>query len=268
MAPDVLKAGKPMMIGGTDPALTHQGNPWLFRCRPNDTYSAKTIFAYGNADHRQEEMGAGALHRRVRRGRQERVHRQPEGSRDRAGAGAGLHQPAGRLHAGGAGGAPVRRRHPVHLLHVRDRSAACSRASCARWACASPGWARRPSPTSARSTLPARRCTARSASPTTRSAQGPPRPPSPRNTAPCARTTRTTRPPGRTTRPRSCATPSTPPAARDPGKVRAAILALKGYAGAEGEYDYDANGDGLHGYNVVRNEGGKIVFDKRIDFPA
>jgi len=47
MAPSVLKEGKPMMIGGTDPKLTHQGNRWLFRCRPNDSYSAKTIAAYG-----------------------------------------------------------------------------------------------------------------------------------------------------------------------------------------------------------------------------
>jgi branched-chain amino acid transport system substrate-binding protein len=35
MAPDVLKLGKPVMIGGTDPALTHMGNPWFFRFRPS-----------------------------------------------------------------------------------------------------------------------------------------------------------------------------------------------------------------------------------------
>ena len=35
------------MIGGTDPQLTHMGNPWLFRCRPNDTYSARVIADYG-----------------------------------------------------------------------------------------------------------------------------------------------------------------------------------------------------------------------------
>src|SRR6266404_6663841 len=29
MAPDVLKLGKPVMIGGTDPTLTHMGNQWL-----------------------------------------------------------------------------------------------------------------------------------------------------------------------------------------------------------------------------------------------
>ena len=47
MAPDALKVGKPMMIGGTDPSLTHMGNRWLFRCRPNDSYSAKVIAQYG-----------------------------------------------------------------------------------------------------------------------------------------------------------------------------------------------------------------------------
>src|ERR1035438_892475 len=47
MAPDVLKIGKPVMIGGTDPALTHMGNPWLFRFRPNDSYSGSVIADYG-----------------------------------------------------------------------------------------------------------------------------------------------------------------------------------------------------------------------------
>src|SRR4051794_18757541 len=47
MAPDILKVGKPVMIGGTDPQLTHMGNPWLFRCRPNDIYSARVISDFG-----------------------------------------------------------------------------------------------------------------------------------------------------------------------------------------------------------------------------
>src|ERR1035437_5898022 len=46
IAPDVLKIRKPVMIGGTDPELTHLGNPWLFRFRPNDTYSARVIADY------------------------------------------------------------------------------------------------------------------------------------------------------------------------------------------------------------------------------
>ena len=52
----------------------------------------------------------------------------------------------------------------------------------------------------------------------------------------------------------------------DPEKVRQAILAVKGYAGAEGTYTFDKNGDGLHGYNIVKNNNGTLVFDKHIDF--
>ena len=52
----------------------------------------------------------------------------------------------------------------------------------------------------------------------------------------------------------------------DPGKIRDAILSTKGYKGAEGEYNFDQFGDGLHGYNIVRNEKGTIVFDKHIEF--
>ena len=47
IAPDVLKVGKPVMIGGNDPALTHMGNPWYFRFRPNDLYSGSVIAEYG-----------------------------------------------------------------------------------------------------------------------------------------------------------------------------------------------------------------------------
>src|ERR1700738_1312029 len=47
VAPDVLKRGKPVMIGGTDPTLTHMGNQWLFRFRPNDSYSGRVIADYG-----------------------------------------------------------------------------------------------------------------------------------------------------------------------------------------------------------------------------
>jgi branched-chain amino acid transport system substrate-binding protein len=52
----------------------------------------------------------------------------------------------------------------------------------------------------------------------------------------------------------------------DPQKIRDALLATKGYKGAEGEYNFDQFGDGLHGYNIVRNDKGTIVFDKHIEF--
>ncbi len=54
----------------------------------------------------------------------------------------------------------------------------------------------------------------------------------------------------------------------EPEAIRNAILAIKGYKGLEGTYEFDRNGDGLHGYSVVRNEAGKIVFIKRVDFPV
>src|SRR5579863_7075640 len=47
VAPDALKLGKPVMIGGTDPGLTHMGNPWLFRFRPNDSYSGRVLADFG-----------------------------------------------------------------------------------------------------------------------------------------------------------------------------------------------------------------------------
>lgn len=47
VSPTVKKAGLPMVVGGTDFSLTHSGNPWIFRARPNDGYSAKVIADYG-----------------------------------------------------------------------------------------------------------------------------------------------------------------------------------------------------------------------------
>jgi len=52
----------------------------------------------------------------------------------------------------------------------------------------------------------------------------------------------------------------------DAGKIREAILSIKKFPGAEGEYNFDQNGDGLHGYNIVKNDKGNIVFDKHIEF--
>ena len=51
-----------------------------------------------------------------------------------------------------------------------------------------------------------------------------------------------------------------------PEAIRKEILAIRGFKGAEGEYNFDKNGDGLHGYNVVKNEQGKLVFVEHISF--
>ena len=51
-----------------------------------------------------------------------------------------------------------------------------------------------------------------------------------------------------------------------PDEIRKEILAIRGFKGAEGVYNFDKNGDGLHGYNIVKNEKGKIVFIKHTAF--
>jgi branched-chain amino acid transport system substrate-binding protein len=52
----------------------------------------------------------------------------------------------------------------------------------------------------------------------------------------------------------------------DPEAVRKAIVGIRGYTGAEGVYNFDESGEGVRGYNVVRNDNGKVVFIKRVDF--
>src|SRR3954464_2800622 len=52
----------------------------------------------------------------------------------------------------------------------------------------------------------------------------------------------------------------------DANAVRAALLSTKGLKGVEGTYNFDQNGDGVHGCNVVRNEKGKVTFIKHIEF--
>jgi branched-chain amino acid transport system substrate-binding protein len=52
----------------------------------------------------------------------------------------------------------------------------------------------------------------------------------------------------------------------DPDAVRKAIVGIRRYIGAEGVYNFDESGEGVRGYNVVRNDNGKIVFITRADF--
>ena len=49
-------------------------------------------------------------------------------------------------------------------------------------------------------------------------------------------------------------------------RLREALLAIRGFEGAVGTYNFDENGDGLRGYNIVRNDQGKVIFDRHISF--
>jgi branched-chain amino acid transport system substrate-binding protein len=48
--------------------------------------------------------------------------------------------------------------------------------------------------------------------------------------------------------------------------VRTAMLGIRGLKGVEGTYNFNPNGDGVHAYNIVKNEKGKVVFIKHIEF--
>jgi branched-chain amino acid transport system substrate-binding protein len=52
----------------------------------------------------------------------------------------------------------------------------------------------------------------------------------------------------------------------NPEAVRKAILGIRNLKGVEGTYNFNSNGDGVHGYNIVKNEKGKVVFIKHIEF--
>ncbi|MBV9813539.1 MAG: ABC transporter substrate-binding protein [Acetobacteraceae bacterium] len=54
----------------------------------------------------------------------------------------------------------------------------------------------------------------------------------------------------------------------DPQKIRSAIIAIKGYKGTEGTYNFDENGDALRGYNVAQNSSGDMKFEKHIEFQS
>jgi len=46
--------------------------------------------------------------------------------------------------------------------------------------------------------------------------------------------------------------------------LRKAILGIQKFPGAEGEYNFDQNGDGLDHYNIVQNEKGNIIYFKTL----
>ena len=267
MAPDVLKVGKPMMIGGTDPALTHMGNRWLFRCRPNDSYSAKVIAQYGIDTLGKKKWAV--------------VH-----STDAFGTG-GMKAFTESLKASGLEPALVQGYTnqqadftPVALA-VRQSGAdvLCSYftfetdigvfARQLRQLGVRIPWVGSPSITN----ISALNLAGASLYGTFGVADyAVDSSPASKTFADKYQAVRKALPDNQSSWAYDALTvlgrAITDAGSTDPEKLRTAILAIKGLDGAEGQYNFDANGDGLHGYNVVRNENGKIVFDKHIDFPA
>jgi branched-chain amino acid transport system substrate-binding protein len=264
MAPDILTTGKPVCFGATDPTLTKMGNPWLFRFRPNDSYSGRVIASYG-----VETLGRknwAIVHSTDAFGRS--GFKALSGALDKIGAKVLTDQGYPNqsqdftpvVLAIKSSGADIigsyslendlailarqLRQLGVTLPWVGSASivttAALKLAGPALWG--TYGVADYAIDSSPEAKEFARLYTAVSKiqpdqnSAWTYDAIG----------VLCASINKA--------------------GSTDPGKIRDAILSTKGYKGAEGEYNFDKLGDGLHGYNVVRNEKGIIIFDKHIEF--
>jgi branched-chain amino acid transport system substrate-binding protein len=265
IANDILKTGKPVCFGGTDPTLTKMGNPWLIRFRPNDTYSARVIAAYGVATlgkknwalvHSTDAFGMSGF-------------KALSAALDKIGAKVATDQGYPNqspdftpvvlaIKSSGADiiGSYITYENDLAIFARQLRqigvtipwvgspttvnTASLKLAGSALWGTyAVADYAADSSPEAKEF---AKLYTAASnAAPDLQSAW-----------------------PYDAIGALSAAINKT--GSTDPGKIRAAILSTKGYKGAEGEYNFDEFGDGLRGYNIVRNEKGVIVFDKHIEF--
>jgi branched-chain amino acid transport system substrate-binding protein len=264
MAPDILTTGKPVCFGGTDPTLTKMGNPWLFRFRPNDSYSGRVIASYGVETlgkknwaivHSTDAFGtsgfkalSAALDKIGAKVLTDQGY--PNQSQDLTPVVLAIKSSGAdiigsySLENDLAILARQLRQFGVTLPWVGSASivtrAALKLAGPALWG--TYGVADYAIDSSPEAKEFARLYTAVSKiqpdqnSAWTYDAIG----------VLCASINKA--------------------GSTDPGKIRDAILSTKGYKGAEGEYNFDELGDGLHGYNVVRNEKGTIIFDKHIEF--
>ena len=265
MAPDILKTAKPVCFGGTDPTLTKLGNPWLFRFRPNDSYSGRVIAAYGAETlgkknwaivHSTDAFGTGGSKALTE-------------ALGKAGATVAIDQGYPNqsqdftpvVLAVKSSGAEI-----IGSYFTFDNDLAIFARQLRQLGVTIP-WVGSPSIIVAGAV--------KLAGPALYGTYG------------VADYAVDSSPEAKEFAQLYGAVSNIPPdnysswtydaigvlcaaiakaGDTDPDKIRAAILATKGYKGAEGEYNFDSFGDGLHGYNIVRNEKGSIVFDKHIEF--
>jgi branched-chain amino acid transport system substrate-binding protein len=265
MSPDILTTGKPVCFGGTDPALTKMGNPWLIRFRPNDSYSGRVIASYGVETlskknwaivHSTDAFGVGGL-------------KALSAALDKIGAKVAIDQgfpnqsqdfTAVAL-AIKSSGADI-----IGSYFTFENDLAIFARQLRQLGVTLP-WGGSPSIVATGAL--------KLAGPALWGTYG------------IADYAVDSSPEAKEFAKLYSAVSNVPPdiysswtydainvlcaainkaGSIDPGKIREAILSTKGYKGAEGEYNFDEFGDGLHGYNIVRNEKGTIVFDKHIEF--
>ncbi len=265
MAPDILKLAKPVMIGGTDPQLTHMGNPWLFRFRPNDIYSARVIADFGVNTlklrkwaivHSTDAFGTSAMKNLTEELKKRDVtpvlvQGYTNNSQDFTPVALAVKQ----------SGADVL---GTYMTFEPDQGIFAKQLRQLGVGIAWVG-----SPTTVTGTA------LKLAGPALYGSYA------------VVDFNRDSSPAAKSFAAKFEATYKTTPdvfaswsydavnvlalainraKSLDPQAIRIAILSVKGYKGAEGTYNFDANGDGLHGYNIVKNNDGNIVFNKHIDF--
>jgi branched-chain amino acid transport system substrate-binding protein len=265
MAPDIQRTGRPVMIGATDPQLTHMGNPWLFRCRPNDSYSARVIADYGVNTlgkkkwaivYSTEAFGTNGMKNLVEALKglgvePALVQGYTKNSEDFTPVAFAVKQ----------SGADVM---GTYMIVGPDQAIFARQL---RQLGVNIAWIG--SPTTVATTV------LKLAGPALYGSYA------------VSDFAADSSPAAKEFAAKYEATYKSAPDFRgawtydavhvlalaidnakslEPQKIREAILSVKGYVGAEGTYNFDQNGDGLHGYNIVKNDNGKIVFIKYIDF--
>jgi branched-chain amino acid transport system substrate-binding protein len=265
MAPDILKSGKPVCFGGTDPKLTKMGNPWLIRFRPNDTYSGRVIASYGVETlgkkkwaivHSTDAFGVGGFNAlSASLGKLGAKVVLDEGYPNQSQDFTPIALAIKSSDADVIGSyttfdndiaifARQLRQLGVTLPWIGSPSivvaGAVKLAGAALWGTYGVADFAVDSSSEAKEFAKLYGEVSKASpdiySSWTYDAIG------------------------------VLSAAINKAGSTDPDKIRAAILATKGYKGAEGEYNFDEFGDGLHGYNIVRNDKGTIVFDKHIEF--
>src|SRR5271169_1863942 len=264
MAPDVLKLGKPVMIGGTNPDLTHMGNPWLFRFRPNDSYSGRVIADYGVNTLGKKKWAV--LH-----------------STDAFGTAGGKALNAALEKLGSPavldqGYANQSQDFTPVVLAIKQSGADILGsyftfendlgifARQLRQLGVNIPWVGSPSIvniTALKLAGPALYGTFGVADYAEESSDAA------KTFGKIYRDAVKVAPDNQSSWPFDAinvlSAAINKAGSTDPATIREANLATKKFAGAEGEYNFDQNGDGLHGYNIVKNDKGNIVFDKHIE---
>ena len=265
MAPDVIKAGKPFCLGGTDPVLTQLGNPWIFRFRPNDSFSARVIAEHGVSGLGKKKWaivhstdafgtsGAKALTESLTKAGAQVLLDQgyTNQSQDFTPVVLAIRQ----------SGADV-----IGSYFTFENDVGIFARQLRQLGVSAP-WIGSPSITNVTALKlagPALYGTYGVADYAEESSGAA------RDYGKAYRAASKVAPDNQSSWTFDAVTVLAQAINRagktDPQAIREALLAVRGHEGAEGTYNFDQNGDGLHGYNVVRNDKGTIAFDRRIDF--